>query len=288
MTGAIDFVGAATPLSPDDIASEAAALGCEPAVIHAVCDVESAGGGFLPDGRPKILFEAHAFWNATDGRFGQSNVSSPAWDRSLYGPGGVHQYLRLSYAMALDRVAALRSASWGMFQILGSNHAACGFADVETFVAAMLESERRHLDAFAAFCRANHLDDELRSTPPKFAAFARGYNGPGYAANAYDTKLAAAWRKWRARPSALPNPAPRTLPDTHYATLQRGSHGPDVAELQRALGFEGKRVDGDFGPVTEAGVVHFQLAHDLVPDGIVGPRTRLALEQAAGSRESLR
>jgi hypothetical protein len=60
-----DFKGAATPLSDTDINATAANLNCEVAVVEAVCDVESGGGGFLPDGRPKILFEAHAFHNAT-------------------------------------------------------------------------------------------------------------------------------------------------------------------------------------------------------------------------------
>jgi hypothetical protein len=276
----LEFAGAATRLSPGDIDAEAKELGCAPATIHAVCDIEAGGSGFLPDGRPKILFEAHSFYTLTKGRFGTSNISSPNWERALYGASGAHQYDRLAQAIKLDRTAALKSASWGMFQVMGGNFAACAFKDVETFVEAMVGGgERAHLDAFAQFVEHNHLDDELRSNPPQFAAFARGYNGPGYAANAYDTKLAAAWRKWLSAPAAAPNPAPRTAPDLHYSTLQLNSQGAAVRGLQsqlRALGF-GVSVDGDFGPETMAAVVMFQKAHGLVPDGVVGPNTAGAL-----------
>ena len=108
----------------------------QPAAIWAVCDIESAGGGFLPDTRPKILLEAHIFGGLTQHRWDAThpNVSSPSWDRSLYGAAGAHQYDRLAEAIALDRAAALESASWGMFQILGTNHAACGFPGVEDYV----------------------------------------------------------------------------------------------------------------------------------------------------------
>lgn len=282
----LEFAGAAARLAAGDIEAIAKMLGCGPAVVHAVCDVESAGGGFLPDGRPKILFEAHAFHTETKGKYGRSNISSPTWDRSLYGAGGAHQYDRLAQALKLDRVAALRSASWGMFQVMGSNAAACGFPNVEQMVQAMMIGERAHLDAFATFCIANHLDDELRSTPPRFADFARGYNGPGYAANAYDTKLAAAWRKWSVV-EAKANPAPRTAPELHYATLQMNSSGPEVRFVQTGLKALGASVDidGDYGPETLAAVVTFQKAHGLVPDGVVGPNTRAALNallRAAG------
>src|ERR1043166_8477392 len=268
----LEFAGPATRLGPGDIEAVAGTLDLDPAVVHAVCDVESAGAGFLPDGRPKILFESHSFWLLTHGRFGISNISTSSWDRATYGPGGAHQYDRLAAAIRLDRAAALRSASWGMFQIMGSNYGQCGFAAIDGFVTAMTVGERQHLDAFAEFIRRQHLDAPLRAAPPRFADFARGYNGPGYAANGYDTKLAAAWRGWRRRKATdlePINPAPRTDPETHYATLQLHSSGDDVKALQQRLGVA---ADGDFGPMTLAAVVVFQRAHHLVPDGIVGPK----------------
>ncbi len=281
----LDFAGPAMRLVPGDIEAVAAALGVEPAVVHAVCDIEAAGSGFLADGRPKILFEARQFWLLTEGRFGHSNISSQTWDRSLYGAGGAHQYDRLAQALRLDREAALRSASFGAFQIMGNNFRACGFLTVADFVAAMVAGERPQFDAFAAFVKQGRLDKPLQRTPPAFAEFARGYNGPGYAENAYDVKLAAAWRKWRAMPQATANPAPRTDPLAHYATLQINAHGGDVAALQARLNAVGYRVDvdSDFGPDTMAAVVAFQKAHGLTPDGIVGPLTRGAINHATAA-----
>lgn len=53
-------------------------------------------------------------------------------------------------------------------------------------------------------------------------------------------------------------------------TLRRGSRGPHVLRLQRALGVD---PDGVFGSVTEAAVTEFQAAGDLDVDGVVGRRT---------------
>lgn len=191
----MDFVGTATPLGATDVAVEAARLQCEAAAIWAVCDIESAGGGFLPDKRPKILFEAQVFGQLTKHRWDTShpNVSSATWNRALYGADGAHQYDRLAEAMGLDSDAALQAASWGMFQILGMNYAACGFVDAEHYVTAMCANEAAHLAAFGAFCRHANLDRFLRAKD--WTQFALGYNGAGEAENDYAGKLAAAYRR---------------------------------------------------------------------------------------------
>lgn len=55
--------------------------------------------------------------------------------------------------------------------------------------------------------------------------------------------------------------------------------GADVRELQEALSAAGVEIDPDgvFGPDTDTAVRSFQRAHDLTPDGIVGPASRSAL-----------
>jgi len=191
----MEFTGAATPLGPQDVAAAATRLECEPAAIWAVCDIESAGGGFLPDKRPKILFEAHLFGDLTQHRWDTAhpNISSPDWNRALYGAAGAHQYDRLAEAISLDRIAALQSASWGMFQVVGMNFAVCGFASVEAYVAAMCDSEGAQLAAFAAFCAHEGLASSLAAHD--WTEFALRYNGPGEAENDYDGKLAAAYQR---------------------------------------------------------------------------------------------
>lgn len=53
-------------------------------------------------------------------------------------------------------------------------------------------------------------------------------------------------------------------------TIKEGSHGADVKYLQQKLGIN---ADGIFGSGTKKAVVGFQVKHDLVADGVVGPKT---------------
>lgn len=191
-------------LTGEDFARAAAVLGCDVAAIKAVAEVESRGDGFLSDGvTPRILFEAHQFHARTGGVYGQShpNISSSTWNRALYAKGntpderGMKEHKRLVEAIALNRDAALKSASWGKFQIMGFNYAAAGFDDLQYFIDAMYRSEGAHLDAFVAFVRTQHLDIPLRQH--NWAAFAKGYNGSEYRQNNYDGKLATAYAKFK-------------------------------------------------------------------------------------------
>ena len=182
-------------LTESDYQEAAQALGCSVAAIMAVAEVESSGSGFLASGEPKILFEAHIFDRLTGGKYRQShpNISSARWDRSLYGAPGQHQHDRLQEAVALDRDAALQSASWGKFQVMGFNWAACGYPTLQAFISDMFAGEAGHLRAFVGYVRHRGLADELARQD--WAGFAYGYNGAGYAANHYDTKMAAAYRR---------------------------------------------------------------------------------------------
>jgi peptidoglycan hydrolase-like protein with peptidoglycan-binding domain len=62
--------------------------------------------------------------------------------------------------------------------------------------------------------------------------------------------------------------------------LSVGSTGEEVTQLQIALqvlGYFKTTPTGYFGPITKAAVVSFQVANSVDPIGIVGPRTRAAL-----------
>lgn len=182
-------------LTPQDYSRAAAKLGCEVSAIRAVADVESGGRtGFLPDGRPKILFESHVFSKLTARKYDATHpdISTPKWTRNYVGGAGEHG--RLQRAMILDREAALKSASWGKFQILGLNFARAGFQTVEKFVNSQKQSEQQHLEAFVKFILSYDLSDELRDR--RWADFARKYNGAGFAKNHYDEKMAIAYNKY--------------------------------------------------------------------------------------------
>lgn len=72
--------------------------------------------------------------------------------------------------------------------------------------------------------------------------------------------------------------------------LRRGAHGADVELLQKRLteaGFPPGRIDGRFGPATEAALLGFQRAWELLADGVVGPLTwaRLGSPDEAGAAD---
>lgn len=191
-------------LTNEKIADIARENKIDPAALLAVKDVESNGGGFLSNGKPKILFEGHIFYRLLTpllnlARLNQlckqyPNVVYPTWNRSKYF-GGEREYLRLTTAININRAAALKSASWGMFQVMGMNYAQCGCKDIEEFVDKMKSSEEDQLMLTIRFLKNNSLLFYLNNH--NWASFARSYNGPSYATNKYDTKLAQAYSKYK-------------------------------------------------------------------------------------------
>lgn len=183
-------------------------LGLEPALLKAVQLVEAAGrDGFLADGRPQILFEGHIMYKEVHKKFPDSDLAYhlckrystiffPKWDKSKY-LGGVHEYKRLELAKEIDEECALKSASWGMFQIMGFNHKICGCQDVYDFVHKMSESHEKQLELMYYFM---HNSGCLKNLKEKdWAGFAKKYNGPGYAQNAYDQKLRNAYENFKGK-----------------------------------------------------------------------------------------
>lgn len=190
-----------------DIEQTAVQLGLEPCVLQAVCDVEANGDGFLADGRPKILFEGHVFWKElTKRRYNPegllrredvrqahgdiSDILYKNWTKKHY-LFNAKEYSRLERAKAINEDAALCSASWGAFQIMGTNYYLCGFDTIQEFVTTMSGGYAGQLEALACFLKVNNLVRPLKAH--YWAVFARGYNGPGYAKNCYDLKLRQAY-----------------------------------------------------------------------------------------------
>lgn len=184
-------------------------IGCDIPTIKAVNEVEARGAGFLPDSQIKILFEPHIFWkeliragiNPKQHVLGNEDILYPKWQRGKYGAESA-QHGRLERAKLIHKEAAMKSASWGAFQIMGFNFRACGFTSVEAMVATFEKDEYEQLKGFVNYVKNAGLDDELRRHDD--AGFADGYNGDGYKGSPYttnddyDLKITAARKRFAA------------------------------------------------------------------------------------------
>jgi hypothetical protein len=190
-------------LAQADLARAAATLGIHIALMQAVNEVESAGSGFEANGKPKILFERHVFHRQllahgfTVDEVAALATLQPAILSTQTGgyQGGVAEHPRLARASQIHPAAAIESASWGAFQIMGHHWQRLGYASAEAFATAMRTSEAGQLEAFVRFVKADPaLHKALKGK--KWAEFAKRYNGPAYARNLYDVKLERAYQHY--------------------------------------------------------------------------------------------
>jgi LysM repeat protein len=214
-------------------------LECEQEVLQAIAEVESGGRNAfwrLMDGKgghvPVILYERHYFSRLTGGQYDKDHpdISWPVGYRTRKRLGNqdkkMHDgkvddddiyssyatsYLRLVNAYRLDPDAALKSCSWGKFQIMGANHGLCGEQHLKVFTNKMCNSELAQLTLLCEFirnkpkvwkdARNKALGKELslwESVKTKnWQALALNYNGPDYKTYGYDTKLQAAYERHR-------------------------------------------------------------------------------------------
>lgn len=248
-------------LREEDFRRAAGKIGCQIEAIKAVATVESNGLGFDSLGRPKILFERHWFHRLTNGQYDDdSSISSKK-------PGGYEghdgdQWRRLAVASKLDREAALESASWGRFQIMGFNYKDCGYDSVLEFVSAMEEGVDKHLDAFVSFIINKGLSRYL--VDRDWDAFARRYNGPNYHKNQYAERM-----------------------DAAYSLYRTGRDIFTVRQIQSALielGYNPGIIDGVVGSKTRKAIKHFQLDEDgLDVTGSIDRRLLRRLERRLAS-----
>lgn len=190
-------------LKRKDLQQAADRLGVPLASVMAVNQVESRGEGFAANGRPVILFERHVMHARLQAN-GMTEAEADALAEHYPGLvnrrsggylGGTAESQRLANAKQIHAVAALESASWGLFQIMGYHWQRLGYQDVQHFADTMALSEAAQLDAFVTFIETDPaLHKALKAR--NWRQFARIYNGPNYAKNLYDVKLARAYAQF--------------------------------------------------------------------------------------------
>jgi hypothetical protein len=265
----------------DEITAAAGDLDIEPAALLAVADVESGGRPYaIIRGKkePLIRFEGHYFDRRLSGaereHARKAGLASPVPGAVRNPSGQAARWRLLARAEAIDREAARESVSWGLGQVMGAHWKMLGYAGVDTFVSEVRESVAGQAQAMARFIARAGLADALKSHD--WTAFARGYNGPLFARNSYDRRIAEAFVAYGGSADAF---AYSFAADEEPALLSIGSAGPAVTRLQQCLAERGYAVeaDGIFGPRTAAALCRFQAAHELAADGIAGPATMAVL-----------
>lgn len=205
-------------LGKGDLQKAAEKLGVKLAVVAAIAEVESAGSGFFSNGKATILYERHIFYRhvaaedrAQADKLHQQypNLCNPSMGGYT---GGIGEYQRRGKAEQLNKEAALKACSYGMFQIMGFHAETLGYESVHEFVAAMNHSEGNQLDALVRFIQANpNLKQALDEGD--WRAFARGYNGPSFHVNMYDVKLERAYERFaETYKEAAPAPEAKAKP----------------------------------------------------------------------------
>lgn len=204
-------------LQPEDFQAAGQAWDVEPAIIHALSDIESGAlHGFDARGRMIILVEPHIFSALSFHAFDTSHphLSYPEWtpyrkDRPPPGNFPAHPYTYSQddrwglFAMMaeLNLEAALGAMSCGRFQqVVGSPRPNMGwkllrYASAEQLFRKLAASEPDQLDVLHTFIEANGLKPALRARD--WLTITRVYNGPGNAV-VYAAKAQAAYKQ-RAR-----------------------------------------------------------------------------------------
>lgn len=192
--------------SPESYTRAAWVLDVDPLLLESLAEVERDGREALDDsGRPVILFEPHLFSRFTGGkhdgaaapgvRAKYATISYPRWQQGIYGSHN-EQHNKLGAAARMNRDAALRATSWGLFQVLGDNWKQSGASSLQDFVNRMYAGADSQLRCLVSFIlRDTRLVSALRTQD--YATFSRIYNGPSYERTKHHVKIAEVYDRLR-------------------------------------------------------------------------------------------
>ncbi|MGB3125645.1 MAG: N-acetylmuramidase family protein [Pseudomonas sp.] len=163
-------------------------------LIKAFATVESGGrSGFGPAKMPVIAFEGHIFRKYTQQKYDKTypflsypylEKAGPQWRANNKDQATAWRTLADAFKLAPE--AALMSASYGMFQIMGFNFAACGYKNVFDMVTAMKLNAGQQLMAFVGFCRKSPALVKAMKNKD-YVGMASNYNGKDY--GDYDKRI---------------------------------------------------------------------------------------------------
>lgn len=175
----------------DDKVYEDAAksLGVEVAALKAIGKKESSGNGFYSVGQAKILFERHIMHKQlkntgyTTTQLNDLKNQYPKIVNPVSGGYGKYseQYEKLKTAKTIDYDCAIKSCSWGKFQVMGFHYAKL-YSNPKELEEAMNMCERQHFEYFIQFLKTtNGLIDALKNRD--WETVATKYNGSAWEKN---------------------------------------------------------------------------------------------------------
>ena len=185
----------------------------DPAALAAIAQTESGGITTTRiNGRdePLIRFEGHYFDKrlspADQAQARALKLSSPKAGAIRNPATQAARWKLLQQATQINRDAAYESTSWGIGQVMGANWHWLGYASVSDMVDTVCSSVQQQIELMSRFLIYSNLRDALNNH--EWQKIAYNYNGPLYAKNQYDRKIAQAYALYQplfppVSPSAL-------------------------------------------------------------------------------------
>lgn len=307
----MEYQGSGVRLRQGELAEIAHEHGLEEAHLRTVIEVETSGKGFNQAGWVEFLFEPHVFYRtvpkAKQAEAIRRGLAYPTWR----GPGSYPKSLQLriqqfQQAAALDETSAIKSASWGLGQVMGSECDEVGFATPQAMLEAFKESEANQVRGMCNLIKRRGIDKDLRNFPDMAACrhFALRYNGKAYEKNKYHIKLHDSYVRWSGKSRRVE--PDQTLDPLQDGWLRYGEYDPEQtggpiwqAQSQlKKLGYS-LLVDGKYGRGTRATVLAWKVNNhidtsngDLSPSDLemlkISPPMPIPEERATATVEDLK
>ncbi len=120
-----------------------------PAIMKAFIDVETNGAGFHPKtGKLIINFERDNFARKT-----RTPIANTAPKRAPGVDAQANEYASYEIALTMNPVEAKLQTSWGLGQIMGSNHKVVGYSNVDDMISAFDSHESKQVEAMFEFIK---------------------------------------------------------------------------------------------------------------------------------------